>query len=271
MTEQEWLTTWDPLALLNYLRADDEGARRVGVYRSDILSDRKFYLWACAALNRPEREVMSVRGIHRHQGGTVVIRYADSGSNGDNENEYVRDVPRAAALLRSMLVNPFAGRTYQRDGGKLWVRIRTHAQREIPLTPTVLEIASGVYNGEQCADCDGRGYVWTDTGGNVGQGHCRNCDDQGYIPFDPTPLPILADALETAGCTDEFLLRHLRGYDVCTALGPHHADLCSGGRIQSPNAQFTQNCAICRGVGWIKATIPRMRGDWAMDLLLGKE
>jgi len=35
----------------------------------------------------------------------------------------------------------------------------------------------------------------------------------------------------------------------CTAIGPHHGDRCSGGRIQSPNAQFTRDCPVCRGLG----------------------
>jgi uncharacterized protein (TIGR02996 family) len=35
----------------------------------------------------------------------------------------------------------------------------------------------------------------------------------------------------------------------CRAVGPHHGDPCRGGRIQSPNAQFTQDCRRCKGTG----------------------
>ncbi len=35
----------------------------------------------------------------------------------------------------------------------------------------------------------------------------------------------------------------------CTAIGPHHGDPCNGGRVQSPNAQFTRDCEVCRGTG----------------------
>jgi hypothetical protein len=35
----------------------------------------------------------------------------------------------------------------------------------------------------------------------------------------------------------------------CQARGPHHHDPCSGGRVQSPNAQFTQECRACNGEG----------------------
>lgn len=43
------------------------------------------------------------------------------------------------------------------------------------------------------------------------------------------------------------------GVKPCTAIGPHHGDVCSGGRIQSPNAQFTRNCAVCKGTGFVEA------------------
>jgi len=35
----------------------------------------------------------------------------------------------------------------------------------------------------------------------------------------------------------------------CRAVGPHHGDVCCDGRVQSPNAQFTQNCNVCGGTG----------------------
>lgn len=45
--------------------------------------------------------------------------------------------------------------------------------------------------------------------------------------------------------------------DVCDAIGPHHGDRCLGGHIQSPNAQFTQDCAVCGGTGVKTADAPR--------------
>jgi len=36
---------------------------------------------------------------------------------------------------------------------------------------------------------------------------------------------------------------------VCTAVGPHHGDRCSEGRVQAPNAQFTTQCRRCKGTG----------------------
>ncbi len=40
----------------------------------------------------------------------------------------------------------------------------------------------------------------------------------------------------------------LRG-PVCTAVGQHHGDVCNGGRIESPNAQFRRDCPACHGTG----------------------
>lgn len=36
---------------------------------------------------------------------------------------------------------------------------------------------------------------------------------------------------------------------VCTAVGPHHRDVCSGGRHEAANAQFTVECEACHGTG----------------------
>lgn len=35
----------------------------------------------------------------------------------------------------------------------------------------------------------------------------------------------------------------------CDHIGEHHGDKCNGGRIQAPNAQFTQECPKCKGSG----------------------
>lgn len=46
----------------------------------------------------------------------------------------------------------------------------------------------------------------------------------------------------------------------CTAVGWHHGDPCSGGRVQSPNAQFTRDCPACRGTGYVlEPLMPEVR------------
>jgi hypothetical protein len=38
---------------------------------------------------------------------------------------------------------------------------------------------------------------------------------------------------------------------ICDAIGPHHGDRCNGGKVQSPNAQFTRDCQVCGGTGLV--------------------
>lgn len=81
-------------------------------------------------------------------------------------------------------------------------------------------------------------------------------------------LAILADALEESGCDCEELLRSLRGWEVC----PY----CCGNGFRThtygdssnemSGATVTQSCDR-----WRRITHPRYRGQWALDLVLGKE
>jgi hypothetical protein len=88
-----------------------------------------------------------------------------------------------------------------------------------------------------------------------------------YRERDWTVLPVLADALEEAGCGEGFvierdgvrqphhLLAHLRGWEPCPCLygygPPPGKPQCSG--------------------GWARKAAPCVRGCWAVDLLTGRE
>ena len=65
--------------------------------------------------------------------------------------------------------------------------------------------------------------------------------------LDPFRLAVLSDALEEAGCGNEWLLRHLRGEEV----------------VPSPHMLKTGF--------WQPLRAPHVRGCWALDLILGKE
>ncbi len=67
--------------------------------------------------------------------------------------------------------------------------------------------------------------------------------------LDPARLAVLADALEEAGCTDEPLLMHLRGFE--------DVPCASGGVTQ----------AVVR----VPLRGSHVRGCWALDLIIGKE
>jgi len=98
--------------------------------------------------------------------------------------------PVPAALLRCIVGNPF----------------RQVALDPAWLTPTVTALAQAIYEGEQqaCPMCRGSGKL---------QDHaCERCHGSGKVPtgLQAHLLPILADALEEAGCTAEDILAHCR-------------------------------------------------------------
>lgn len=87
------------------------------------------------------------------------------------------------------------------------------------LTPTVLSLAQAAYE-----------------------------ESQPNGTLNPDRLAILADALEEAGCTNEVLLQHLRGWEW-----------------SPPEDHMGRD----KGV-WIRLRGPHVRGCWALDLILGK-
>jgi hypothetical protein len=78
------------------------------------------------------------------------------------------------------------------------------------LTPTVLALAAAAYGDRVVADCP----TCAGEGDGFPGGPCPRCGGTGEVetgrPFDASVLPVLADALEDAGCTDQALLGHLR-------------------------------------------------------------
>ena len=67
-------------------------------------------------------------------------------------------------------------------------------------------------------------------------------------------LPILADPLEEAGCNNEDILRHLRGFERCPEC------------VIYGNQWF--DCPLCDGKGWVTSRGPHLQGCWALDLIL---
>jgi hypothetical protein len=67
--------------------------------------------------------------------------------------------------------------------------------------------------------------------------------------LDPARLAILSDALEEEGCTNEAVLRHLRGQEQKIHFG--------AGNPREPE--------------WMPLRGPHVQGCWALDLILGRE
>lgn len=101
--------------------------------------------------------------------------------------------------------------------------------------------------------------------------HCRTPDvlaiaSRIYDDRDWDAMPMLADALQEAGCEDARVLEWLRGETDCGA--------CRGDGIYIPAenedpAVVGTGCKPCSGTGRIQPV--RCRGDWVVDLVLGRE
>jgi hypothetical protein len=171
-----------------------------------------------------------------------------------------------AVLLRCIFGNAF------RPVGRLPSLLRAGVPAEASLlnsewlTPTVLAVAASIYE--------------------------RRAWDE---------MPILADALDEAGCTDAAILMHLRGWERCSR--------CLGDGVEPWLPEWygivydkAGTCKPCDGTGWVHPRCPacinkpryiqyeglqvrapcptckstghapavHCRGDWALDLILAK-
>lgn len=225
MTEVEWLFCEDPTVMLAWLT--DNVGRGTGVRVSPPRpSDRKLRLWVEACRERCDAP---------HKGRPTGFRYDLDTFPEDlsaclgfwsGAVAYNRGLPLAdrAALLHEVIGNP-------------WQAVQTCA-RNLPCdrmcqclllswrTPTALAIAR-----------------------------------QAYDERDWQALPVLADALEDAGCSCEELLRHLRARTAC---GKCYRDVT--GLL---SARHYGGCAWCGSF----ETVPfhHVRGCWAVDIVLGEE
>jgi hypothetical protein len=233
MTEAEWLASDDPQAMM-----------ALGGLRGRLLDSpsaycrRKLRLFACACCRQVWDSIKStsaraVVGVaEKYADGLVNLSAMDAAErrwerNGGYEpTDVLIDIcgraPRyivehnlarnrevapslQAALLRDIFGNPFR-----------------------PVCPPVA-----------CADgpvCPQHGFAWlTPTVLRIAEAI--------YADRDFSIMPILADALEDAGCDNAELLAHCRD-DV--------------------------KCSDCDG-GWIPLGGPHVRGCWVLDLILGKE
>jgi hypothetical protein len=230
MTEQEWLTSNDPAAMLNVVYHD----ARPEIKRA---SPRQLRLFVEACRLRSEL-CDHIGDLANPAGLYVAVEYWAS-KDGKQVSQSLR-----CALLRDIFGNPFrpvelprtklkCPNRCDREGfiriSDQWFSCPVCAGSKIVdgpcpwLTPNVLAVAQTIYEERR---------------------------------FDE--MPILADALEEAGCTNEDILNHCRGLRRCV------------GCLKA----LAANC-ICRGTGWLPmekypAIGPHVRGCWALDTILGK-
>lgn len=153
-------------------------------------------------------------------------------------------------------------------------------------TPTVIGLTQkidGIESG-QCQKCFGHGrYDWypedDPTNSRLEGGistKCCECNGAGQIETlgepDFSAMPILADALEEAGCEDERILRHCRGIparcDGGCEFHPEWGLFCTY-EMAGPDSRWV-TCKRCAGSGE-KEPQPHLRGCWVIDLILERE
>jgi hypothetical protein len=261
MTEAEWLACSDPQRMLRFLTHVPAGTvilRRV--------SDRKLRLFACACcrqgwhrLGGPERVAVEVAERvadgspwpHAPDGDRrewQIVRNTLTGclatsplsaARMASETSRLDGCPPAtqAALLRCLVGNPWRRYAWTRYHDCSPSRHDLQFLDERRRTPDVSSVARAIYEE----------YRWDD-------------------------LPILADALEEAGCTDPDILAHCRGLQRCPDCKWPGTEMREGyDAVQAVIewGKLKKDCRTCRGTGLLPAL--HVRGCWAIDLLLNKE
>lgn len=244
MTEQEWLTSYDPQAMLRLLQGDEEGGevsitppesiwKGTKFVRIPKPSDRKLRLFACAGrllLGLSDYYDESEIGVpdELHREGVVEDSYhwAQLWTREEHYRDERISQQIKCGFLRDIFGNPFLP-------SFLWVN-------EIPPMP-LRERRRWLLRSW---------LTWND-------GIVRKIAQSIYDERRFEDMPVLADVLEEAGCDNLDVISHLRGWERCLCLGED------------------DDCKRCvrNGVttGMVYTSNPHVRGCWCLDLLLGKE
>jgi hypothetical protein len=248
MTEQEWLASTDPSAMLTHLLGEEgEPGAEVRRVTGTRPSDRKLRLYACVCSRVGVRhEVYRGRGV-------AVLRSteaAEAAVDGGPRHPILDRDPALAARTEMEIVLAL----HSGLGGPLAGLLRDVVGNPFrPLTPATMSTPEAL-----------RWYeVLGWDGGAVG-----NMARHIYAGRDWDALPILADALQEAGCDDEDVLMHCRGKGRCPGcLGKGG---CCNLKDEPGVWGETHRCALCAGTGWVDAG-QHVRGCHVLDLTLGKD
>lgn len=285
MTEQEWLSSEDPAAMLRclldrvYTREEYEQRQLVKVPRP---SDRKLRLFACACVRRvwhllTHRDSQNaVEVAERFADGQVTAAemeaalrgayYLTQGTPGDSPQRYAEylasnvALPDAAQFFRSNYAQwPERAGVPRATQAALLRDIVGNPFRPVTLspawlTPQVLTLARAAY--------EGRAGFSICSAHQTREPGCPRCavtlrPDDGTL--DPLALLALADALEEAGCPQVLPCRFCKGERVVVA-GEYRTMKC-------PCAEIEANPLLAH----LRSPGPHVRGCFALDLILGKE
>jgi hypothetical protein len=232
MTEEQWVATSDPQAMLQHMRGHG--------------SDRKFRLFACACCRR-------IWDLFPDPANRHLVAVVEDHPDGNYRHNFFGEAPaqgvapapalQAAALASSARERESGDKTaywaakylgrgfYKMSAAESAVSVALRASASLGAAPEQqslerrhqADLIRCIFGGRwRPAALDPGWLAWNDsTARRIAEGIY---DERAF-----DRLPILADALEDAGCNDAVLLTHLRGP------GPH------------------------------------VRGCWAVDLILDKE
>lgn len=268
MTEHEWLSSDNPAPMVEYL------------FRTVFVHDQQ--KWLHLILTNTGCGVWG----HKHRNVIADMTLADWISHaiicsGQPESKMAEH----AGVIRDIVGNPFRPHRFVcpncKTGGMLnmfelpsmycgWCKWSGIVKW---LTNDVLNIARTIREGEtDCKRCDGTQRLLNNQLPSGWQ-YCPFCKDKLKTPrFND--MPILADALEEAGCTEEELLRHLRRQERCPR--------CLGeGRMRPPGwdgvdkdawiicnecPMVTNVTGVFRGNGWIPLRREHVKDCWALKI-----
>lgn len=245
MTEQQFLTSTDPAALVAYLgeRITDE--------------QRRFFVEACEITSWKFRD----SDIKRTE---LAFEWA-----------LVANVPLAADILRDIVGNPF--HRYERDWAGMPKEIAICRLWEGD-TFSVLPLYDWLQWNDGAIPKMVDAMLFEECDMPFGPGHptCSKCGGKGRISrAEPQWLmmPAIADALEEAGCREPAILEHLRSErdgDRCAWCWNGHVMMppIPGAKLHS----YPIPCSHCNGTGLIRIRERRhWKGCWILELLKGNK
>lgn len=309
MTESEWLVSEDPAAMLVWVSPRNTtppiaSDRKLRLYACaccrqvwDLLTDERSRAavsiaerFADGEATRDELRVAESDGLQAHiDKGRVPFSPEDavgSCTGGPLSNVLTDEclsLARQAHLLREIVGNPFRPLKIGCSRGHKDCPIH----RPDWLTSQVVSLATAAYKerpGRKCSKCPKWEGVKIDIDGYydvsaedavIAHGKRKKacvCAGSGHIDdgtLDPVRLAILSDALEEAGCNDEVILRHLRGWEPCWMCGGTGEGKLNDDRPEAPPGSW--RVCDCGGSGWRRSRGSHVRGCWALDSILGKE
>lgn len=228
MTEEEWLASTDTAAMLRLYTTDEMPWPRGTP--APMVSERKLRLFACACHHASGLQPTPAYNFMEKDGERFIDNFGIEGGDAvylarvwanPTRQQFRPDIPQTqkAALLRDIIGNPW------RPVPRLW--------HECPgCWDDSQFFASGM-----CRTCDGKGRYQLSPWLTWNNGTVHKIAASIYADRSFELMPILADMLEDAGCTDVAILRHCRGQELIPNPTTGNPPLCFYGPLRGPHVR----------------------------------